>query len=114
MISGQKEEIGGGSGRRELTLTRMGSNGSLHHLFSLTPWQVENTFHSHGYATKDANGRLKLQKFKESLFDADVEISDDMFLLKAEDAQKLREPPRLAQLVLRPDQVGARSGECAS
>jgi hypothetical protein len=58
-----------------------------------------------GYASKDGDGRLKLQKFKESLFDADVEVSDDMFVLKAEDAQKLREPPRLATLALRPSEV---------
>jgi len=39
---------------------------------------------------------LKLERLKQSLIDADVEISDDMFILKAEDAQKLLEPPRLA------------------
>jgi len=35
-------------------------------------------------ASKDTNGRLKLVKFKESLPEADVEISDDVFVLKAE------------------------------
>src|SRR5262249_48829630 len=44
-----------------------------------------------GYATKDAGGRLKLRQFKESLSEADVEISDDVFVLKAEEAQKLQE-----------------------
>src|SRR5262245_55190158 len=63
-----------------------------------------------GYATKDAGGRLKLEKFKESLSDADVEISDDVFLLKAEDAQKLLEPPRLAQLVVRPEHPVLKPG----
>lgn len=67
-----------------------------------------------GYATKDEKGRLKLQKFKASLFDGDVEISDDMFILKAEDAQKLQEPPHLAQLVLRPEHVMLKPGEQAS
>jgi len=46
-----------------------------------------------GYASKDAGGRLKLEKFKESLLDAAVEISDDVFVLKADEAQRLREPP---------------------
>lgn len=67
-----------------------------------------------GYAVKDAAGRLKLQKLKESLFDAEVEISDDVFILKAEDAQKLREPPRLAQVVVRPEHVTLKIGHQAS
>jgi hypothetical protein len=64
-----------------------------------------------GYATKDAKGNLKLAKFKQSLFDAEVEISDDMFILKAEDAQKLLEPARMAQLVVRPDHPILKVGE---
>ena len=56
-----------------------------------------------GCASKDAKGRLKLEKFKQSLFDAEVEISDDIFVLKAEEAQKLLEPPRLASLAIRPE-----------
>jgi hypothetical protein len=67
-----------------------------------------------GYAVKDSSGRLKLQKLKESLFDADVEISDDVFILKADEAQKLREPPRLARLVVRPEHVIVKPGEKAS
>jgi hypothetical protein len=67
-----------------------------------------------GYATKDAEGRLKLLKFKTSLSEAEVEISDDLFILKAEDAQKLQEPPRLARLVVRPEQVVLKAGEQAS
>ena len=67
-----------------------------------------------GYASKDAAGRLKLEKFKASLFDADVEISDDMFILKAGDAQKLQEPPRLAQLVVRPEHPALKPGEQAA
>ncbi len=67
-----------------------------------------------GYAIKDSAGRLKLQKLKESLFDADVEISDDVFILKADEAQKLREPPRLAHLVVRPEHVIVKPGEKAA
>ena len=67
-----------------------------------------------GYAIKDSSGRLKLQKLKESLFDADVEISEDVFILKADEAQKLREPPRLAHLVVRPENVIVKPGEKAA
>jgi hypothetical protein len=67
-----------------------------------------------GYASKDAGGRLKLQKFKNSLPEVDVDISDDMFILKAEEAQKLLEPPRLTSLVIRPEHVVLRPGEQAA
>lgn len=67
-----------------------------------------------GYAVKDSSGRLKLQKLKESLFDADVEISEDVYILKADEAQKLREPPRLAHLVVRPEHVVVKPGDKAS
>lgn len=66
-----------------------------------------------GYATKDRRGNIKLQKLKESLFDSDVEISEDVFILKAEDAQKLLEPPRLARLIVRPEQATIKVGERA-
>src|SRR5262249_45329361 len=67
-----------------------------------------------GYASKDAAGRVRLERFKESLLDGEVEISDEMFILKAEDAQKLLEPPRLARLLVRPEQVTLRPGEQAA
>jgi hypothetical protein len=67
-----------------------------------------------GYASKDGDGRLKLEKFKASLHETEVEISDDMFILKAADAQKLLEPPRLAQLVASPEHVILKPGEQAS
>lgn len=67
-----------------------------------------------GYATKDGSGCLKLERLKESLFDADVEISDDVYLVKAEQAQKLREPPRLTQILVRPEHIVVKLGEQAS
>jgi hypothetical protein len=67
-----------------------------------------------GYATKDASGKIKLEKLRESLFDADVDIADDVYIIKADDAQKLLEPPRLAKLATRPEQVTLRIGEQAS
>ena len=66
-----------------------------------------------GYATKDSRGNVKLQKLKESLFDTEVEISEDVYILKAEDAQKLLEPPRLARLIVRPEQATIKVGERA-
>jgi hypothetical protein len=67
-----------------------------------------------GYAIKDAGGHLKLEKFKDSLSDADVEISDDAFVLKADEAQKLLEPPRLTSLTMRPENVVLKPGEQAA
>ncbi len=67
-----------------------------------------------GYANKDDKGQFKLLRFNASLAEADVEITDDVFLLKAEDAQKLLEPPRLARLVVRPDNATIRHGEQVS
>ena len=65
-------------------------------------------------ASKDATGRLKLEKYKESLTEADVDISDDVYILKAEEAQKLLEPPRLASLAVRPEHVILKPGEQAA
>ena len=67
-----------------------------------------------GYAIKDAAGRLKLEALKEGLFEADVEISDDVYIVKADEAQKLREPPRLSQLLVRPEHVVVKFGDQAS
>jgi hypothetical protein len=67
-----------------------------------------------GYAMKDDSGRLKLQRFKQSLPEADVEISDELFIIKADEAQKLLEPPRIASLAVRPEHVGLRPGEQAA
>jgi hypothetical protein len=64
-----------------------------------------------GYAIKDASGQLKLEKPKDGLFDADVEISEDVFILRTDDAQKLREPPRLNLVVIRPEGETVRIGE---
>ena len=67
-----------------------------------------------GYVTKDASGRLKLEKLKESLFDADVEISDDAYIIKADEAKKLKDPPKLVELSIQPDHVVLKIGEQAS
>jgi hypothetical protein len=66
------------------------------------------------YATKDASGQLTLKKLDQNLIDTDVEIADDVFILKEEDAKKLREPPRLNRLAARPEQVVLKIGEQAA
>ena len=63
------------------------------------------------YATKDAQGCLKLLQLSNGLFDADVEPSEDLYILKTEDARKLREPRRLNQLVLKPASATTKAGE---
>jgi len=67
-----------------------------------------------GYAHRDEKGQLLLDKFNESLTEDDVEISDEVCLLKAEDAKKLLEPPRLARLTIRPEHTVLKPGEQAS
>jgi hypothetical protein len=61
-----------------------------------------------GYARKDSKDRLILERFKESLSELEVEIADDVYLLKAEDAQKLVEPPHLARLAIFPERASIR------
>ena len=67
-----------------------------------------------GYATKNSTGQLTLLHFNESLNEADVDITDDVFLLKAEDAHKLLEPPRLDRIAIRPSDVVLKPGEQAA
>ena len=67
-----------------------------------------------GYASKDNKGQLVLERYKESLGENEVEIADDMFILKSEDAQKLLEPPRLAQLLIHPEQAVLKPSQQAS
>ena len=64
-----------------------------------------------GYARKDQAGRLKLERFGESLSELEVEIADDVFILRKEDAHKLLEPPRLVQLRIRPASIQVKPGE---
>jgi hypothetical protein len=64
-----------------------------------------------GYARKDSSGQLKLERFGESLSEMEVEISDDTFILKEEDARKLMEPPRLTRLAIRPSFANLKPGE---
>src|SRR6516225_768900 len=64
-----------------------------------------------GYASRNAEGRLQLIRFGESLTESEVEISDDVFILRPDDAKKFVEPPRLDRIVLNPSSVEVRPGE---
>jgi len=67
-----------------------------------------------GYAVREDAGQYKLLHFNESLAEADVEIAEEVFILKAVDAQKLLEPPRLHRLTIKPTEVTLKPGEQAS
>jgi len=66
-----------------------------------------------GYARKEGT-RTVLERFGEALSEHEVEISEDVILLKAEDAQKLLEPPRLHRLAIQPDRIDLHPNEHAS
>jgi hypothetical protein len=66
------------------------------------------------YAGKDAEGRFRPLHFKTSLTEANVEFSEEMFLLRAEDAKKHIEPPRLARVEVKPALVRVKPGEQAA
>lgn len=64
-----------------------------------------------GYASRDAAGKLQLDRFGESLLEQEVEISDDLYILRAQDAERLLEPPRLEKLILQPSSIEVGLGE---
>ncbi|MBN8597233.1 MAG: ATP-binding protein [Planctomycetes bacterium] len=68
-----------------------------------------------GYAHRKGGGGLSLVKRPgESLSEQEVEISDEACILRAEDARKLIEPPRLERLVIEPARVEIKPGENAA
>jgi len=67
-----------------------------------------------GYATKDDKGRLSLVRFQATMTESEVEIDEGVFILKKEDAAKLVDPPRLAQITVTPERVALKPGERAS
>lgn len=64
-----------------------------------------------GYARKNAAGQLKLERFSETMTELEVEISDDAFLLKDDDARKVMEPPRATSITLHPTRASLKPGE---
>ena len=63
------------------------------------------------YAGKDAQGRFAPMYFGTPLAEADVEISEDMFVLTAAEALKHIEPPKLARLEIQPSSARLKPGE---
>jgi len=63
-----------------------------------------------GYGAKSGEGTHSPVAFKKTMEAAEVEISDDTFIVTAAEAEKRVEPPRLTRLVLSPDQVQLRPG----
>ena len=66
-----------------------------------------------GYARREGTSTV-LERFGEALDENEVEISEDFVILKAEDAEKLLEPPRLDRLVISPERVDLGPNEHAS
>jgi predicted transcriptional regulator len=62
-----------------------------------------------GYAHKDGD-RFVLDRFGESMSELEVEIADDIFVFRKEDAQKLLEPPHAASLRISPSIVRLEPG----
>ncbi len=67
-----------------------------------------------GYARETSGGAITLEKFGKSMSEEDVEIADDVFILKADDARRLLEPPKLARLKMAPEYVTIKIGEKAT
>ena len=67
-----------------------------------------------GYARENSAGGITLERFDESMAEGDVEIADDVFILKADDARRLREPPKLTRLKVAPEYVTIKIGEKAT
>ena len=63
------------------------------------------------YAGKTADGRYDPFVFEQDLDAAEVEFSDDMFIVTAEEAKKCIEPPTLKYLEVRPDQATVEPGK---
>jgi hypothetical protein len=66
-----------------------------------------------GYARKEGD-RTILERFGEALSEQEVDISEDVVLLRAEDAEKLLDPPRLHRLAIHPERIDLAPGEHAS
>ncbi|MEQ8850946.1 MAG: DUF499 domain-containing protein [Phycisphaerales bacterium] len=67
-----------------------------------------------GYARRKANDQLELVAFGSfggQLPETSVELSDDVVILRADDAKKLLEPPKLVKLEIQPDRYELAPGE---
>jgi len=64
-----------------------------------------------GYVGKTETGSYGPFKFDAELNPEDIEISESMFIIKAEDAKKHIEPPKLTSIDLTPSQVWVEHGK---
>ena len=62
------------------------------------------------YVGKSPTGGYSPFAYKETIYPADVEISDDMFLIKAEDAEKHIKPPELTKIIVTPSKALLQPG----
>jgi hypothetical protein len=62
------------------------------------------------YVGKDRDGSYSTFIYKQPLDAADVLISDDMFIIKAEEAEKHIQPPVLTRIIVTPSQVQLKPG----
>jgi hypothetical protein len=63
------------------------------------------------YAGKDASGRFAPLHFGAYLSEADLEFSDEMFLLTADEARRHIEPPTLTRFELKPVNTKIKPGD---
>jgi hypothetical protein len=63
-----------------------------------------------GYARREADGRLVLERFGDALLPHEVELADDTLLVRADQAQRMLEPPRLTVLKVQPAQITVAPG----
>lgn len=63
------------------------------------------------YVGKTAEGHYKPCYFNTSLSPTDIEISDDMFIISAEEARKHIEPPKLTRLEVTPSNICVEPGK---
>lgn len=67
------------------------------------------------YVGKATNGKYDPFSFKKDIAASDIEISEDLFIIKSEVAeaylQRITDPPKLTKLILYPDQVQLEPGK---
>lgn len=63
------------------------------------------------YVGKGEGGHYKPFRFKEDIAVEEIEITDEMFIVTAEEAKKHIEPPNLTTLILKPEQIRVAIGK---
>ena len=63
------------------------------------------------YVAKGPSGGYEPFVYKRSLSEGDIEMSDDFYVIKGEDAERLIKPPVLAKVVVAPESVLLRPGQ---